>query len=134
MDMLYLFAALAAVVALLQVYVLARSLRTAMAARRQGLRLSPLDVMLLELRRIDARAMVDAHGIATQAGITLTLDQLTAWSRERLPVVRIATLLAFARKAGLTLDVTEVADQVRAGQDPLADLSRRMRTTEGIRP
>lgn len=122
------------VTVVLQVYVLARSLRTAVAARRQGLQLSPLDVMLLDLRRIDSRAVVDAHGIAAQAGITLTLDQLIAWSRERLPVVRIATILAMGRKAGLGLDVPGVVEQVRAGRDPLTDISRRMRTTDGIHP
>lgn len=134
MNPLYVLSAFVMVVALLQVHVLVRSLRTAMAARRQGLRLSPLDVMLLELRRIDTRAMVDAHGIAAHAGIMLTLDQLSTWSRERLPVVRIATILAMGRKAGLDLDVTEVADQVRTGRDPLTEISRRMRTTEGIHP
>jgi hypothetical protein len=96
--------------------------------------LSVLDVVLLDLRRIDARAVVDAHGIAAQAGITLPLDQLIAWRREDLPVARIATILALGRKAGMGLEVSEVVDQVRDGRDPLFDLSRRMRTTEGIRP
>jgi uncharacterized protein YqfA (UPF0365 family) len=122
------------VVVLLQIYVLARTLRTAMAARRQGLPLSPLDVMLLELRRIDTRAVVDAHAIAAGAGIHLSLDHLLAWSREGLPVARIATILSLGRKAGMPLDVTGVVDQVRQGRDPLAENSRRLRTTDGIRP
>ena len=113
---------------ILVIYVLVRTFLTALNARRTGLNLTTLEVMMMELRRIDTRDLVNAHGIAHTAGLALPLERLLTWQREQIPLTRLATALAQARKAKLAMDVDELATRARDGLDPVNEVERMLST------
>lgn len=116
------------IVQILVIYVLIRTFVTALNARRTGLNLTTLDVMMMDLRRIDTRTLVNAHGIAHTAGLALPLERLLAWQRERIPLTRLVTALVQARKAKLAIDVDQLATRARDGLDPVNEVERMLST------